>query len=173
MVGDSWKKIHGEGIVNNNLTKRNHAGETIQGAWRKYHVGIVEEESWEGVMEDESWSYCGAGVMGKGFRRRNPEEASWSGVTREAPGGICSRQSRHTMAMARPTAPFFLPGESCQTFGQFSVVGQGEPTIVVAVSQYIARVHGTHQGGTRRHMQPPITPYHGHGQANCPLFPTW
>src|SRR6056300_855222 len=46
--------------------------------------------------------------------------------------------------------PFFLPGESCQTFVKFSVVGQGEPTIVVAVFQYIARVHGTHQGGSKR-----------------------
>ena len=66
--------------------------------------------------------------------------------------------------------PFFLPGESCQTFGIFSVVGQGGPTIVVAVFENVARVYGTHQKGIRRHVQRPISSNISHAQASCPLF---
>ena len=71
-----------------------------------------------------------------------------------------------------PNGEIMMIGESwsCQTFGRFSVVGQGEPSIVVSVFLIIARVHGTHQGGSRRQLQPPITSYHGHAQASCPLF---
>src|SRR5210317_720599 len=52
------------------------------------------------------------------------------------------------------------------------VVRQGEPTIVVAVFENIARVHWKHKKGNKRHLQPPITVHHGHTAwvITCPLF---
>ena len=72
--------------------------------------------------------------------------------------------------MPRPPAPLFSILESLDRISKLAVVRQGEPTIVVAVFQYVARVHGRHQGGSRRQLQPPIATYHGHTQATCPLF---
>src|SRR6056300_1410526 len=42
------------------------------------------------------------------------------------------------------------------------VVRQGEPTIVVLVSQNIARFQGTQKDGSSGHLSLPITTHHGH-----------
>ena len=91
--------------------------------------------------------------------------------TTKATEGSYSRQSPQTSAIPWPTAPFF---HSCwrvmSSIGKRAIVRPGEPTIVVAVFQIIARVHGTHHKGSRRQLQPPITTNISHTEANCPLF---
>src|SRR5210317_2156463 len=74
------------------------------------------------------------------------------------------------MPFPPPPPPLFIPGESWQRIGKFPVARQGEPTIVVAVSQYIARVHGTHKNDIRWHLTMPITTNISHTQATCPPF---
>ena len=91
--------------------------------------------------------------------------------TRKATKGIYNRQSQYTMAIP--------PGSPAPLFGSWAlpkvanglVVRQGEPAIVVAVSQILARVHCKHKEGNKRHLQPPITVHHGHTSwVACPLF---
>src|SRR5210317_2307263 len=74
------------------------------------------------------------------------------------------------MPFPPPPPPLFIPGESWQRIGKFPVARQGEPTIVVAVSQYIARAHGTHKNDIRWHLTMPITTNISHTQATCPPF---
>src|SRR6056300_546713 len=90
--------------------------------------------------------------------------------TTKAAEGSYNRQSQQTSAIPMPTAPFFHSWRVLSTIGKRAVVRQGEPTIVVAVFQIIARVHGTHHKGSRRQLQPPITANISHTYANCPLF---
>src|SRR6056300_1340414 len=52
--------------------------------------------------------------------------------------------------------PFFHSWRVLSNTGKWAIVRQGEPTIVVAMSQDIARVHGTHHQGSTRPLQPPI-----------------
>ena len=55
--------------------------------------------------------------------------------------------------------------------GKWATVRQGEPTIVVAVFQNIARVYISHHKGSRRQLQPPITTNISHTSwVTCPPF---
>ena len=77
--------------------------------------------------------------------------------TTKAAEGSYDRQSQQTSAIPGPTAPFFPSWRVLANIGKWATVRQGEPTIVVAVFQNIARVHGTHYKGSRRQLQPPIS----------------
>ena len=73
----------------------------------------------------------------------------------------------HTSWVTCP--PFWLLGVAKSANGL--VVRQGEPAIVVAVFEIIARVHYKHKEGNKRHLHPPITVHHGlTSWATCPLF---
>ena len=71
--------------------------------------------------------------------------------TRKAAEGSYNHQSQHTVAISRPPPPLFdSPRPRVLTnIGKLTVVRQGQPTIVVAVFQNIARVHGTPLKGYR------------------------
>src|SRR5210317_1138396 len=71
--------------------------------------------------------------------------------------GSHNHQSQQTSAIPRPTAPFFHSWRVLSNIGKWAIVRQGEPTIVVAVSQNLAGGHGTHHKGSKRQPQPPIT----------------
>src|SRR6056300_197532 len=47
-------------------------------------------------------------------------------------------------------APFFHSWRVLSNIGKWAIGRQGEPTIVVAVLQNIARIHGTHHKGSRK-----------------------
>src|SRR6056300_935413 len=53
--------------------------------------------------------------------------------------------------------PFFHSWKLETKLRKSTIVRQGGPSIVVAVSQITARVHGTHHKGSRMQLQPPIT----------------
>src|SRR5210317_1695674 len=94
-------------------------------------------------------------------------------TTRIAEGSY-NRQSQQTSAIPSPTAPFFHSWRVLANIGKWAIVRQGEPTIVVAVFQYIARVHGTHHKHSRRQLQPPITTNISHTyRPTAPFFPSW
>src|SRR5210317_1427487 len=77
--------------------------------------------------------------------------------TTRAARGSHNHPSQQTSAIPRPTAPFFHSWRVLSNIGKWAIVRQGEPTIVVAVSQNIAGGHGTHHKGRRRQPKPPIT----------------
>src|SRR6056300_1734163 len=79
----------------------------------------------------------------------------WNTPQRHQKAATTTNHNKHQPYL-RQLPPFFIPGgfyEVCK----WAIVWQGEPTIVVAVFQIIARVHGTHHKGTRRQLPPPIT----------------
>ena len=69
--------------------------------------------------------------------------------TRKAAEGSYNHQSQHTVAISRPPPPLFDSPRVLTNIGKLTVVRQGQPTIVVAVFQNIARVHGTPLKGYR------------------------
>src|SRR5210317_1831092 len=79
--------------------------------------------------------------------------------------GTCHKGSRRQLQPPITTnishrednCPLFHSWRVLSNIGKWAIVRQGEPTIVVAVFQYIARGHGTHHKGSRRQLQPPIT----------------
>src|SRR5210317_2218706 len=73
--------------------------------------------------------------------------------TTKAAQGSYNHQSQQTTAIPRPTAPFFHSWRVLSNIGKWAIVRQGEPTIVVAVSQNIAGVHGTHHKGNTEGSQ--------------------
>src|SRR5210317_1759891 len=78
--------------------------------------------------------------------------------TTKAAEGSYSRQSQQTYQPYLGQLPPFLHSwRVLSNIGKWAIVRQGEPTIVVSVSQNIARVHGTQHKGSRRQLQPPIT----------------
>src|SRR5210317_1093536 len=90
--------------------------------------------------------------------------------TTKAAEGSYDRQSQQTSAIPRPTAPLFPSWRVLANIGKGAIVGQAEPTIVVAVIRDIARVHGTHHKGSRRQLRPPITTNISHTKADCLPF---
>ena len=68
-----------------------------------------------------------------------------------------ANHNKHQPYLGQLLPPFFHSWRVLSNTGKWAIVRQGEPTIVVAVSQDIARVHGTHHKGSRRQLQPPIT----------------
>src|SRR5210317_1981982 len=80
---------------------------------------------------------------------------------------------QHTMTIPLGSpAPLFV-FDSCvlPEMANGLVVRQGEPTIVVAVLQNIARGHGTHHKGINSQFKTPATTHHGHTSwVTCPPF---
>src|SRR5210317_428445 len=78
-------------------------------------------------------------------------------TTKKVAEGSYNRQSQQTSAIPRPTAPLFPSWRVLSNIGKWAmIVRHGEPTVVVLVSQNIARAQGTHHKGSRRQLQPPI-----------------
>src|SRR5210317_686030 len=102
-----------------------------------------------------TWPLCGKDSQALLWQCFKTLLGTMEHITKAAEGSY-NRQSQQTSAIPRPTAPFFHSWRVLSNIGKVAIVRQGEPSIVVAVFQNIARDHGTHHKGSRsrRQLQP-------------------
>ena len=93
----------------------------------------------------------------------------WNTPQRQQKAATTTNHNKHQPYLGK-LPPFFHSLRVLPSIGKWATVRQGEPTIVVAVFQYIARAHGSHHKHTRRQLEPPITTNISHTLASCPPF---